>query len=252
MRTPIIAGNWKMNTTLEEGKALARAIRERGDSTQGVEKVVCPPFVSLEAIGKVLAGSTIAVGAQNTHEEPKGAFTGEVSIEMLRDLVKYVIVGHSERRTLFGETDAGTAAKARAIAGAGLRAIVCVGETLEVRESGNAVETVRNQLAASLDGFDTWGSLVVAYEPVWAIGTGRAASPEIAEEMMGALRTRLAELSDSSSASNTPILYGGSVNASNIALFMEQPDVDGALVGGASLDAEEFCRILGEASATGM
>ena len=245
MRRPLIAGNWKMNTTVDEAVTLARSVRDGVDGIPGVTKVVCPPFVSLVAVRDVLAGSTVRVGAQNVHPEPKGAFTGEVSITMLRGLAEYVIVGHSERRAMFGETDSRVAGKAVAAASAGLWPIVCVGESLEVRESGEAAPAVCDQLAASLDGYAAWDALVVAYEPVWAIGTGRAASPEIAQEMMGNLRSTLAALGGPT-ASEAPILYGGSVDGGNIASFMEQPDVDGALVGGTSLRADEFTTIVQE------
>jgi len=245
MLTPFIAGNWKMNTSLEEAVALARSVRDGIDEISGVTKVVCPPFVSLAAVRDILAGSTVRVGAQDVHPEPAGAFTGEVSVAMLRGLVEYVIVGHSERRAMFGETDSGVARKAVAAAGAGLRPILCVGEPLEVRERGDAVRTVCEHLAASLEGFAAWDALVMAYEPVWAIGTGRAASPEIAQEMMGSLRRALASLGGAA-APGVPILYGGSVDGGNIASFLEQPDVDGALVGGASLKPDEFTRIVEE------
>ena len=247
MPTPLIAGNWKMNTTVGDAVALARSVRDGIDGVTGVTKVVCPPFVSLAAVRDVLAGSTVHVGAQNAHAEADGAFTGEVSVAMLRGLVEYVIVGHSERRAMFGETDSGVAAKAVAAAGAGLRPIVCVGEPLEVREGGNAVLAVCDQLAASLDGYAAWDALTVAYEPVWAIGTGRAASPEIAQEMMGSLRETLTGIGGEAAA-GAPILYGGSVDGRNIASFMGQPDVDGALVGGASLKAADFMRIVEEAA----
>ena len=245
MRTPLIAGNWKMNTTVEEAVVLARSVRDGIEGIPGVTKVVCPPFVSLAAVRDTLAGSTIHVGAQDVHPEAAGAFTGEVSVTMLRGLVKYVIAGHSERRAMFGETDSGVARKAIAAAGVGLRPIVCVGEPLEVRERGDAVRTVCEQLAASLDGYAAWDTLVVAYEPVWAIGTGRAASPEIAQEMMSSLRRTLTGLGGAA-ASEAPILYGGSVDGRNAGAFMEQPDVDGALVGGASLKPDEFTRIVEE------
>ena len=247
MRTPLIAGNWKMNTTLEQAVGLARSVRDGVDGVSGITKVVCPPFVSLAAVRDALAGSTVRVGAQNAHPEPGGAFTGEVSVAMLRELVEYVIVGHSERRAMFSETDGDVAAKAIAASGAGLRPIVCVGELLEARERGKAVQTVCDQLAASLDGYGAWDMLAVAYEPVWAIGTGRAASPEIAQEMMGSLRRTLGEIG-SEAAVDAPILYGGSVDARNIVSFMEQADIDGALVGGASLRPDEFTRIVTEAA----
>ncbi|MBM3956566.1 MAG: triose-phosphate isomerase [Gemmatimonadetes bacterium] len=247
MQTPLIAGNWKMNTALAEAAGLARSVREGADGIGGVTKVVCPPFVWLAAVRDVLAGSTVHVGAQNARAEPSGAFTGEVSVSMLRGLAEYVILGHSERRGMFGETDAGVAAKATAAAKWGLRPIVCVGESLVVRERGDAVRTVCGQLAASLAGYSAWDALVVAYEPVWAIGTGRAASPEVAQEMMSGLRRTLAGLGGPA-ASRAPVLYGGSVDSRNIGAFMEQPDVDGALVGGASLRADEFTRIVQEAA----
>ena len=244
MRTPLIAGNWKMNTTLEEAVALARSVRDGIDGVSGVTKVVCPPFVSLAAVRDVLAGSTVRVGAQHVHAEANGAFTGEVSVVMLQGLVEYVIVGHSERRAMFGETDSGVARKAVAGAAAGLRPIVCVGESLDVREHGDPVRTVCEQLLDSLDGYVAWDRLVVAYEPVWAIGTGRAASPEIAQEMMSSQRRTLAGLG--AAASDVPVLYGGSVDGGNLESFMEQPDIDGALVGGASLRPDEFTHIVKE------
>ena len=247
MRTPLIAGNWKMNTTVDEAVALARSVRDDIDGIAGVTKVVCPPFVSLVAVSDALAGSTVHVGSQNAHSEPQGAFTGEVSVSMLRGLTDFVIAGHSERRAMFGETDAHVAGKALAAAGAGQRPIVCVGEALDVRERGDAVETVCAQLVASLDGYEAWEMLVVAYEPVWAIGTGKAASAEIAQEMMSGLRSTLTTLCGVA-ASEVPILYGGSVDGGNASSFMEQADIDGALVGGASLKADEFTRIVEKAA----
>lgn len=247
MRIPLVAGNWKMNTTIEEAVALARSTRERIDGIPGVRKAVCPPFVSLGAVRDVLAGSEVLLGAQNVHPGPNGAFTGEVSVEMLRGVVDHVIVGHSERRAMFGETDAHVASRAVAAAEAGLRPIVCVGEPLDVRERGEALETVSAQLASSLEGYEGWDLLTVAYEPVWAIGTGRAASPEIAQEMMSHLRTALAKLGGCP-AFQAAILYGGSVDADNAAQFLQLPDVDGALVGGASLKPEGFADIVKQAA----
>jgi triosephosphate isomerase len=245
MRTPMVAGNWKMNTTVAEATALVGALRAALAPVTGVDLLVCPPFVSLGAVSGALAGSGIAVGAQNMHPETKGAFTGEVSGPMLEGLATHVILGHSERRHLLGEDDAFVAAKVQAALGLGLTPVLCVGETLEQREAGHAEAVVAGQLAAGLAGLDTdaIGRVVVAYEPVWAIGTGRAATPEIAQAMMGAVRYELTRLSHIETAQSMPLLYGGSVNPANAAELAAQEDIDGALVGGASLVAEQFAAI---------
>ncbi len=248
MPTMIVAGNWKMNTDLEEATRLAAALRSRLDAIEGVGKVVCPPFVSLSVVAEALRGSTVAVGAQNMHYEAKGAFTGEIAPAMLAGLCQYVILGHSERRQLFGETDDAVSLKARAAQDAGLVPIVCVGETLDEREAGQAEAVVQSQLTNSLAGVNTPATLIVAYEPVWAIGTGRAATPDVAQEVMAVLRSTLARLYGAGPAAGVPLLYGGSVNPDNALEFMRLPDVDGALVGGASLDADSFVGIVERAA----
>ena len=243
MPTPIVAGNWKMNTTLDEALALVSQMREDLDAVAGVEKVVCPPFVSLAVVKGILKGTSIGLGAQNMHHEEKGAFTGEVSPAMLAELCRYVILGHSERRQHFGETDETVNRKVVAALKAGLRPILCVGERLEQREAGTAEQVVVRQLQGALEGVASADALVVAYEPVWAIGTGVAATAQDAEAMMGAIRRTLSELYGEAAAREVPLLYGGSVTADNVAEYAGQPNVDGALVGGASLNAASFVEI---------
>ncbi len=243
-RTPVIAGNWKMNTKPGEGRDLAAAVAAGSQPFASVEVIVCPPFTGLADVARAVDGTRVSVGAQNVSAEESGAFTGEVSVSMLGGLATHVIVGHSERRALYCETDSDVAAKAVTANSAGFVPILCVGEDLEVRKSGAAVGTVRSQLKASLDGYTGWDSLIVAYEPVWAIGTGEAATPQQAQEIIGELRQELAELAGSEAAQKIRILYGGSVNATNIGPFVDRPDIDGALVGGASLKSEDFVRIV--------
>jgi triosephosphate isomerase len=243
MPTPIIAGNWKMNTTLDEAVALVSQMREDLDAVTGVERVVCPPFVSLAVVKSILNGTSIGLGAQNMHHEEKGAFTGEVSPAMLADLCQYVILGHSERRQHFGETDDTVNKKVIAALEAGLRPILCVGERLEQREAGTAEQVVVRQLRSALEGVASADTLVVAYEPVWAIGTGVAATAQDAEDMMGAIRRTLSGLYGEAAAREVPLLYGGSVTPDNVAEYAGQPNVDGALVGGASLNATSFVAI---------
>ncbi len=240
---PVIAGNWKMNTTPASAVDLARAVAEATAGTKGVVRLICPPFVALQAVKAALEGTGVSAGAQNVHAKESGAFTGEVSVQMLEGLVEYVIVGHSERRRLFAESDADVTAKAKAVAARRMRPIVCVGEPLDVRRAGRAEETVRAQLRASLAGFANWPLLAMAYEPVWAIGTGEAASPEQAQAMAAALRAELRSLAGSA-AGSVPMLYGGSVTAENAGPFLDRPDIDGALVGGASLKASDFAKIV--------
>ena len=243
MPRSIVAGNWKMNTTLEEAATLASEVAEGAAESGDVEIILCPPFISLAAVRQAVSGSPVMVGAQNMHFESAGAFTGEVSPEMLRNICQYVILGHSERRQLFGETDETVNRKVHAALAAGLRPIVCVGETLEQREAGQAADVVEGQVLAGVADVNEITDVVVAYEPVWAIGTGRAATPEIAEEIMGgpihdALRDLFGDDADS-----VPLLYGGSVNAGNAAAFAAQPSIHGALVGGASLQADQFLQV---------
>ena len=244
MPTTIIAGNWKMNTTREEARALVEQMRDALDAENAVTSLVCPPFVHLESVAAALRGTSIALGAQNMHPESSGAFTGEVSSDMLRGLCQYVILGHSERRELFGETDEFVNRKVRAAISAGLRPILCVGERLEQRDGGEAEDVVERQLALGLEGVEDATPLVVAYEPVWAIGTGRAATPDVAQSMMASIRGVLAARYGRDAASEIPLLYGGSVNAANAADYVREQDVNGALVGGASLDPEAFAQIV--------
>ncbi len=223
----LIAGNWKMHKGPEETAAFCRALRDRLEWVDGVDVAVCPPFPSLSAAVQALAGTDIAVAAQNVHWEVEGAFTGEVSAPMLFELGVYgAIVGHSERRQLFGETDEGVARRAQGALEAGLWVIACVGETEAEREAGETEDVLRRQVSV----LEAHEHLVVAYEPVWAIGTGRTATPELAQEAHAFVKSLL----------NRPVLYGGSVKPDNAAGLFAQPDVDGALVGGASLDVESF------------
>ena len=254
----LVVGNWKMNKRVSEARDLASAIaarvRDSAGATAadaGVEIVVCPPFVALDAVSKALEGARVAVGAQNLHSEPGGAFTGEVSASMLVDICRYVIVGHSERRSLFGETDMDINLKVKAALDAGLLPILCVGEDLEQRDEGCANAVVEEQLRAGLRDAPSTDRVIVAYEPVWAIGTGKSATPQAAQAMMAHIRTTLAALCGAEVAAAMPLLYGGSVNASNAGDYIRQPDVNGVLVGGASLDADSFADIARAAAASG-
>jgi len=246
-RTPVIAGNWKMNTDIESGIKLSKEIVTLSDAASGVEKIVCPPYVSLASISQELANSSINVGAQNVSANANGAFTGEVSTAMLNGLVSHVIVGHSERRAMNGESSTDIAVKAITVVEAGLVAILCVGEDLDIRKSGEADVFVSTQLEESLEGFTQWDSLIVAYEPVWAIGTGEAATSDQAQEMTAVCRDVVRMLAPEA-ADSLRVLYGGSVNSGNIAELLTQADIDGALVGGASLKADEFSKLIAIAS----
>jgi triosephosphate isomerase len=243
MRTPLIAGNWKMNTTLAEAKALAEELLPQLDPLKGVEKLVCPPFVSLPSVAHVLRGSTIRVGAQNMHHEAKGAFTGEVAPGMLKGFADYVILGHSERRQYFHEDDSLINKKVLAALANGLKPILCVGERLEEREGGKTEERISRQVTGGLTNVPANEALVVAYEPIWAIGTGRAATGATANETTGLIRRLLAAQYGNPFAQKVRILYGGSVTPQNIAEFMGQPEIDGGLVGGASLKAGDFAAL---------
>ncbi len=243
-RTPVIAGNWKMNTDIESGLELAREILEQSDGVTEVEKIVCPPFVALAGISELLGGTSVHVGAQNVSANENGAFTGEISASMLKELVSHVIVGHSERRALYNETSTDVAAKLAAVVPAGLIPILCVGENLEVRQAGNAASFVADQLESSLTGYSAWDLLIVAYEPVWAIGTGEAATSEQAQEMTAVCREVIRKMAPPNVADTLRVLYGGSVNSGNIDELLAQPDIDGALVGGASLKADEFTKLI--------
>ncbi len=251
MARRLIVGNWKMNTTLTEAVTLASTIAEslraqpsEATGSSGVEAVLCPPFISLAAVRDAISDSGIALGAQNLFHEPSGAFTGEVSAAMLAGICQYAIVGHSERRTLFCETDAMLNLKLKASLAAGIMPILCLGESIDEREAGSANRVVEAQLRAALAGVPTVERVIIAYEPVWAIGTGKSATAEVAQDMMAHIRRSLAALYEADEAAQTPLLYGGSVNADNIAGYLSQPDIDGALVGGASLDAKAFSAIV--------
>ena len=244
MRTPIIAGNWKMNTTVAEALDLARKLRSGLEAVGSVERVLCPPFISLHALSQELRGSPIAVGAQNLFWEERGAYTGEVSPAMLRPLCDFVIIGHSERRQFFGETNETVNKKAKAALKVGLKPIVCVGENLGQREAGETNSYIAGQVREGLAGLASLESVVVAYEPIWAIGTGRAATSAMAQETIAMIRGVLAEVFGEAQASATRIQYGGSVTAANAEELLAQPDIDGGLVGGASLKAEEFVKIV--------
>ncbi|HEX9043404.1 MAG TPA: triose-phosphate isomerase [Candidatus Limnocylindrales bacterium] len=254
MRPVIVAANWKMNTTPADAGDLARTIASRTREAD-VVRVVCPPFVCLAAVREAVMGEGIAVGAQNVHDELAGAYTGEISAPMLDGLATWVIVGHSERRRDAGETDQLIGRKvARALA-SGLRPILCVGEQLPERDAGRAVDVVSAQLGEALRGIDpaaaARGGLVIAYEPVWAIGTGRTARGSDASEMADAIRATLVRLAwDPEAADSIPVLYGGSVTSANVAEFLGEPAIDGALVGGASLKPDEMAGIVGRAALT--
>src|SRR3990172_1370798 len=243
-RTPFIAGNWKMYTNARECVELCRAVRERVDGLTGVEKAFAPPFPFLEQAKAALAGSTVRLGAQNVHWEPQGAYTGEVSPAMLQGLVDYVIVGHSERRQYFCETDETVNRKLKGALAHGLTPIFCAGETKDEREAGRTDEVLARQVRQGLDGVPWTEACVIAYEPVWAIGTGLAATGEQANETIGFIRGLLAELFGPGVADATRIQYGGSVKADNAGEFFSQPEIDGALVGCASLDADAFAAIV--------
>jgi triosephosphate isomerase len=244
MRIPFVAGNWKMNTTATEAERLVLEMLDKLDRIERVEKVLCPPFVSLVAVSMMLQGSTIKLGAQNMYFEAKGAYTGEISPLMLGELCEFVILGHSERRWYFGETDEIVNRKVKAALANKLKSILCVGERLEENEAGRTEEVVSRQLRGALDGIEPVRDLVIAYEPVWAIGTGKAASGKQAAATIQFIRAVVAKLWNKSIAQDLRILYGGSVTSANIAEFISHPEIDGALVGGASLKAEEFVSIV--------
>ncbi|MDP2730698.1 MAG: triose-phosphate isomerase [Dehalococcoidales bacterium] len=246
MRVPMIAGNWKMNTTLGEALALVGEMLYRLDIISSVDKVVCPPFISLSSIRDLLKGSSIKLGAQNLYFEEKGAYTGEISPPMLAELCEFVIIGHSERRQYFGETGEIVNKKIRAAMKAGLKPILCIGERLEENEAGRTEEVAAEQLRSSLAGIDYHRGFIIAYEPVWAIGTGRAATGEQANETIAFIRQLIGELYSDIAAQDVRILYGGSVTSANATEFMKQPEIDGALVGGASLKANEFLSIVNQ------
>lgn len=251
-RTTLIAGNWKMNNDREEAKALASALVEAlPEVPAGVEVCVCPPTIDLCCVSHKLDGSAVKLGAQNVFFEAKGAYTGETSVAMLKSVpVQYCIIGHSERRDYFHETDEDQNKKAAALIAGGIVPIFCCGEPLEVREAGTYVEHVVAQVKAGLTGLQVTdpSQLVVAYEPIWAIGTGKTATADDAQEVCGAVREALAEIFGAELADGIRVLYGGSAKPGNIAELVAKPDVDGALVGGASLVAEDFASMVVKAA----
>ena len=247
MRKPIIAGNWKMHNIGSQGVALVEELGQLTEDVNNVDIVVCPPFTALSAVANALGGTNIRLGAQNMHWEKKGAFTGEVTAEMLTDLCcEYVIIGHSERRQYFAETDETVNKKVKAALEAGLVPIMCVGESLEVREAGTTEMLVGTQVRAGLEGLnqEQVGTVVIAYEPIWAIGTGRTATSDQANDVCTFIRRTVADMFSPDAANKVRIQYGGSVKADNIAELMGKSDIDGALVGGASLDAIGFSKIV--------
>ncbi|WP_371362855.1 Triosephosphate isomerase [Sporomusa rhizae] len=247
MRKPIIAGNWKMHKTAGEGVTLVEQLNALTKAVQDVEIVVCPPFTALASVATAVAGTNIGLGAQNMHWEDKGAFTGEVAPGMLKDIgCTHVVIGHSERRQYFAETDETVNKKVKAAIKAGLTAIVCVGETLAEREANDTEKVVGVQVKGGLEGLTAGqvADLVIAYEPVWAIGTGRTASSEDANSVCAFIRRTVAGMFGQEAADKVRIQYGGSVKPDNIAELMAKPDIDGALVGGASLEAASFSKLV--------
>jgi len=252
MRPVIITANWKMNTTPADAGPLAADIAKATDVAK-VTRIVCPPFTNLAAVKDALAGTGVLVGAQNVHAEPKGAYTGEISADMLKGLVSWCIVGHSERRRDQGETDEQVGAKIVRLVDAGISPMMCCGELLEERESGKALSTVQAQVKAALETVQSAGNglpddLVIAYEPVWAIGTGKTATGADAAEMADAIRATVAELAGADYAASVPVLYGGSVTADSFGEFIAEPAIDGALIGGAGLKPDQMSGIAATAA----
>jgi triosephosphate isomerase len=250
-RKYLIAGNWKMNLNSAEGAELAKDVVSMVGPQTDVSVCVCPTFTTLEAVSKVVTDSNVSLGAQNMHYEASGAYTGEISAEMLRHLFcKFVILGHSERREYFGETDAIVNKKTLAALAASLKPIVCIGETLEERDAGKVNEVIKTQLEGALVGVtaDAADALVIAYEPVWAIGTGKTATPEMAEEVHAEIRRLLAGLIGAEAADKVRILYGGSMKPENADELLAQPNIDGGLIGGAALKATSFAALVESAA----
>ena len=248
MRTPIIAGNWKCNMRLDTAFELASGLKERIDGIEGVEKIVCPAFVHIPSIEVALTMTSIKVGAQDVHWEDDVAATGEIGAAQLEELVDYVIIGHSERRHKFGETDDAVNRKVKASLEAGLQPIMCVGETLEERQSGKTDQVLVRQTTHGLRDVAMPDGFIIAYEPVWAIGTGTAATVADADQAISLIRREVADIYGEAAAGTVRILYGGSVTPENIAEFMAVDGIDGALVGGASLKVDAFSRIVEEAA----
>jgi len=253
MRTPIIAGNWKMFKTVSEAVAFVQELAPRLESFSTVEKIVCPPFIALVPVAEALRGTAIKVGAQNMHWEKQGAFTSQIAAPMLQSWVEYVILGHSECRAQLGETDEIVNKKARAALAHGLKPIIAVGESLEQNEAGETDTFVGGQVRAALQGIAAADlpNIIIAYEPIWAIGTGKSASGEIAQQIVGGtIRATLEALYGAEAAAIVRLQYGGSVKPENMAEYMSQPDIDGALVGGAALKVEDFTRLIEIAAQT--
>ena len=248
MRVPMIAGNWKMNTTVSEVIELVNEMRQGFDEIDNVDRVICPPFISLAPVKELLRGSSIKLGAQNIYFEEKGAYTGEISPLMLANLCEFVIIGHSERRQHFNETGEIVDKKVKAALKVGLKPILCIGERLEENEAGRTEEVLTEQLSSSSARIYYFSGLILAYEPIWAIGTGKAATGKQANETIGFIRQHISKQYSKGIAQDVRILYGGSVTAENIAEFINQPEVDGALVGGASLKAAQFLSIVKQTS----
>ena len=249
MRKTIIAGNWKMNMTPSEAKKLIEELVPLVKNYNKCEIVVCPPAIDIPAVAEAIKGSNIKLGAQNVHWEEKGAFTGEISVSMLKELgAEYAIIGHSERRAYFGETDEGVNKRARFALQNGITPIICVGETLEQRKAGETNEFVSKQIQAALKGMTSQEVLkvVVAYEPIWAIGTGETATPDEANDTIAVVRNAIAERFGDTAADSVSILYGGSMNEKNAFALMGMQHIDGGLIGGASLKADKFAAICGE------
>ncbi len=244
MRIPIIAGNWKMNTTVDEAKTLVNEIKRELDGIPNLEKVICPPYISLIPVYDLIRGTSIKLGGQNMYFEEKGAYTGEISPLMLTGICEYVIIGHSERRQYFHEAGELISKKVAAAIKHNIRPILCVGENLKDYEAGKTRDVVSEQIESSLTGVENANSLTIAYEPIWAIGTGKAATGKQANETIGLIRSIISKKYGSRIAEDMRILYGGSVTAGNIAEFISQPNIDGGLVGGASLEAKEFIGII--------
>lgn len=247
MRTPLVAGNWKLNKTTTEAYKLVAEMLPKLRTIQGVEKLVCPPFTALMAVSRLIKDTDVRLGAQDIFWEEKGAFTGEISPSMLAEFCQYVIVGHSERRAYFGETDETVNRKVKAALAHSLKPLICVGETPEENEAGRAAGVISRQVREALLGIDVQnaGRIVIAYEPVWAIGTGRAATADgVVALIRNVIRPTLGSLFDETTAQNVRVLYGGSVDPSNATQFFRQPEIDGALVGGASLKSDSFVDII--------
>ncbi len=246
-RKVIIAGNWKMNKTASEAKTLVEELKAKVKDISSVDIVVCPPFTSIDAAVKAAAGSNVKVGAQNIHWAENGAFTGEISAQMLKEAgVEYAIIGHSERRQYFGETDETVNKRLKAALAAGLKPIVCIGELLDEREGGRTEKVLFTQLEGGLDGIteEQMAGIIIAYEPVWAIGTGKTATPEMAEETHCYIRQQLGDMFDRETAGKVRIQYGGSMKADNAASLVAQKNIDGGLIGGASLKADSFADLV--------